>query len=309
MIRPITSLLVFTAVTIVVAITLGLAMGAMNTYVSIFGVFAGLVAAVITFKTIKVEESSADAPNVVEMVWLIIFALAALRSFFWLLYPYNDEWYILSRDNLGDISLHLNLIQYLAHATPFWPQSSILVHTQLTYPIGMDLLNAILLNLHVPVVKGLIWTGLLGSLATAYCLWKWGRSFTVAALLFTGGLFGFLGFFPWHLPPLEWKNPFLTLFVTQRGWLYALPATLFLLWSWRMRLEKKNTIPEWIEVLFYGSLPLFNAHAFLFLSAVLASQWIFNPDHRRRLFYFVGFSFLPATVCMALVTNFFHQSG
>ncbi|MEO6845847.1 MAG: hypothetical protein ABI443_01045, partial [Chthoniobacterales bacterium] len=42
---------------------------------------------------------------------------------------------------------------------------------------------------------------------------------------------------------------------------------------------------------------------------VLASQWIFNPDHRRRLFYFVGFSFLPATVCMALVTNFFHQSG
>jgi hypothetical protein len=32
---------------------------------------------------------------------------------------------------------------------------------------------------------------------------------------------------------IAWKSIPLSMFVTQRGWLYAIPAALVLLWHWR----------------------------------------------------------------------------
>ncbi|MEO8205156.1 MAG: hypothetical protein ABI615_03190 [Chthoniobacterales bacterium] len=310
MTRLITSGLVFLAASVAAATALAWGMNAMGLGVTIAAILLGIAAAVgsyIATKSLKADSS--PPPNALEIGVLLIFAFATWRSFFWLLYTNGDAWFILSRYNLGDIALHANLIQYLARATPFWPQSSILADTALTYPIGMDLFNALLLNLRIDLVTGLLWTGLLGSVMTAYALWKWGRAFTVAAFLFGGGLVELLSLFSSTLIQPEWKNPFLALFVTQRGWLYALPATLLLLWSWRERLRKTTPLPSWVELLLYAVMPLFNIHAFLFLSATLLFLWLLNPAHRRRFFLFTAAAFLPATACAALVTNGFQQTG
>ena len=124
------------------------------------------------------------------LMW-IVFALVSLRAFLWLVYKRGDEICVLSPNNLGDLSLHLNLIRYLASGIPFWPDSSILSNVPLTYPLGSDLFNSVLEVLGVDTFVGLIWTGLAGAALTGYALWLWGGAFGLAAFLFNGGLTGF----------------------------------------------------------------------------------------------------------------------
>ena len=94
---------------------------------------------------------------------------------------------MLSPNNLGDLSLHLNLIRYLASGIAFWPESSILSNVPLTYPLGADLFNSVLEVLGIDTYIGLVWTGLVGAALTGYALWLWGGAFGLAAFLFNGG--------------------------------------------------------------------------------------------------------------------------
>ena len=91
--------------------------------------------------------------------WLVLafFALCSLRAFLWLIYARDDEICVLSPNNLGDLSLHLNLIRYMASGVPFWPESSILSRAPLSYPLGADLFNSLLELFGVTTARGLIW--------------------------------------------------------------------------------------------------------------------------------------------------------
>src|SRR4029453_19537750 len=96
--------------------------------------------------------------------WLVlaVFALSSLRAFLWVIYSRGDEICVLSPNNLGDLSLHLNLIRYLASGIAFWPESSILSNVPLTYPLGSDLFNSVLEVLGVDPYIGLFWPVLSG---------------------------------------------------------------------------------------------------------------------------------------------------
>jgi hypothetical protein len=111
----------------------------------------------------------------------------------------------------------------------------------------------------------------------------------------------------------EWKNLFLTLFVTQRGLLIAVPAGLFLLDDWRARYLRgeRGLLPAWAALLLYATMPLYNVHTFLFLSAALAGMFAFGHDAgaRKSSALFTSAAFLPATACMALVTGGFASGG
>src|SRR5438477_8163137 len=181
--------------------------------------------------------------------WLVaaFFALFAVRSFCWLLYIDGGEWKIQSPNNLGDLSLHITLIRNFANGVHLWPDSPIYALSKLRYPAGIDLFNALLCLVHVDLMRGLVWTGLLGSLATFYAFFRWGGTFGVAGFLFNGGIAGFqflktLKFLDYQGTqadilhrPIAWKSIALSMFVTQRGWLYAIPAALILLWHWRQK--------------------------------------------------------------------------
>ena len=249
------------------------------------------------------------------MEWtaIVIFTLFSLRAFLWLVFVDGGAIKVLSPNNLGDLSLHLTYIRFLANGAAFWPDNPIFAGGKLTYPVGMDLFNSLLSLIGVDDLRGLIWVGLGGCVCTGITLWRWGGAFTMAGFLCNGGVAGFAILseraFADFQSDLAWKNIPLALFVTQRGLLFALPAGLLLLCSWRARLfsrdESEWRLPRWGEVLLYASLPVFHFHTFLFLSIVLAMWFAFLPETRRALTSVVGAAFIPATILVLLVTDFF----
>jgi len=121
----------------------------------------------------------------------VCFAAFAIRSFCWLFYIDGSDYKIQSPNNLGDLSLHLTLIKTFANGVPIWPDSPIYVFSKLRYPAGIDLFNALLSLVHVDLIIGLIWVGLLSSLAIFYGFYRWGGTFAIAGFLFNGGIAGF----------------------------------------------------------------------------------------------------------------------
>lgn len=245
-----------------------------------------------------------------DVLLLVVFGVASLRAFLWLIYQVDDEWRIISPNNLGDISLHLQFIRYFANGVNFWPASPILADTSLTYPLGADLFNSLLALVGVPVERGLIWVALGGASLSAWALWRWGGAFAIAAFLFNGGLAGFAIFHTGALADfqsdLAWKNFFLSMFVTQRGLLYALPCGLFLLSVWRDDFFGRGSgVPRILQLLLYATMPLFNVHAFAFLSVVLLAIFLLEAKTRWCLIRFIAYAFAPATVLMFLVTGGF----
>ncbi|MEY2531423.1 MAG: hypothetical protein QOI96_1508, partial [Verrucomicrobiota bacterium] len=184
-----------------------------------------------------------------------------------------------SPNNLGDLALHITHIKNFANGVSIWPDNPIYVSGKLRYPAGIDLFNALLTCLHVDLARGLIWTGLLASLATFYAFYRWGGAFGIAGFLFNGGIAGFqffttLKFIDYQAQGIAWKSIPLAMFVTQRGLLYAIPAGLLLLWHWREKFfrapaQARPGLSFWVELSLYASMPLFHVHTFLALSAVL----------------------------------------
>jgi hypothetical protein len=229
-------------------------------------------------------------------VWLwllgVCFLMFAVRSFCWLIYIDGSELRIQSPNNLGDLSLHITLIRYFANGVALWPDNPIYVFSKLRYPAGMDLFNALLCLVHVDLTRGLVWTGLLASLATFYAFFRWAGAFGVAGFLFNGGTAGFQ-FFDTHKfldyqgdKTIAWKSIALSMFVTQRGLLYAIPAGVLLLWHWRETFFRRGAqaregrrsgpLPFWVELSLYASMPLFHVHTFLALSIILFFLFIFE---------------------------------
>jgi hypothetical protein len=253
------------------------------------------------------------------------FAIFALRSFCWLLYIDGNQLKVQSPNNLGDLALHITYIRNFASGVSIWPDNPIYVFSKLRYPAGIDLFNALLCCRHLDLTRGLVWTGLLASLATFYAFYRWGGAFGVAGFLFNGGIAGFqilnsstfLKFLDYQGDKtIAWKSIPLSMFVTQRGLLYAIPAGLLLLWHWREKFLRtpaqdrhRGPLPFWIELSLYASMPLFHVHTFLALSTVLACMLIIGEARmRRHVVTLLASSFLPATFFVWLITDHF-QAG
>jgi hypothetical protein len=247
------------------------------------------------------------------------FAIFAVRSFCWLLYIDSSELKIQSPNNLGDLSLHLTMIKNFANGVALWPDSPIFVFSKLRYPAGIDFFNALLSLVHVDLLIGLVWVGLVASLAIFYGFYRWGGSFAVAGFLFNGGIAGFQFLKTFKFldyqgtqadiahKSIAWKSIALSMLVTQRGWLYAIPAGLVLLWHWRERFFRqaavaadgdpgdssnantpgqpasvnsrgysKGPLPWWVELSIYASMPLFHLHTFIALTIVLVVGLFFE---------------------------------
>jgi len=296
---------------LLVAVTTSAAAG-LSVLAGKLGASSAWIAILLGVVVATLASTRAEAPRqkmtIADIVVLAFFALVSARAFLWLIYTDAGELKVLSPNNLGDMALHLNLIHRWANGGTFWPDNPFLAGAPFAYHPGMDLWNALLRTLGVPVYQGLRWTGLLGSAAAAAALWRWGGGFAAAAFLFAGG-FGFLDLMQTNL---AWKNPFLAMFVTQRGLLYSLPAGLVLLAVWRAQLDNTvgPTLPVTAQAALYATMPLFNAPAFLFLSIVLAACTLVGwRKNLARPFIVTGLlSIIPATWLVHLVTAGFTVS-
>jgi hypothetical protein len=305
-------MLTATGASVVTAICLGFAFGGLNFNMAVVALTTGLAGGVWAFR--QTRSNTRCHPGSWDVLMLVIFAIASLRAFLWLIYPVGDEWRILSPYNLGDISLHIQFIRYFAGGVDFWPASPILSGVPLSYPLGADLWNSLLLLVGVPVERGLIWTGLAGAGLTAWALWRWGGAFAIAAFLFNGGLAGFAILHTGQLQDfqsdLAWKNFFLTMLVTQRGLLYALPCGLLLLHAWRDDFFREGSgLPRSVQFFLYATMPFFSVHAFLFLSLALATIFLFARKSRLALLVFVALALVPATAAVWFVTGGFSAAS
>lgn len=250
---------------------------------------------------------------------LIFFALFSLRAFLWVFFKVGDSLKVLSPNNLGDISLHINYINYFANGATFWPDNTIFTGDKIRYPIGLDLFNSLLVLSGIDLQKSLIWVGLLSSLGTGFMLFVWGKAFALAGFLFNGGLAGFKFFdsfqFVDYQQDLAWKSLPLAVLVTQRGLLYAIPVGLLLLCSWRQRIaesdkETSNLIlPLWLEILFYSTMSIFHLHTFIFLSLLLVWFLIASSKGRIYILKLILFSVPVGTFIVLLLTNNFKSSS
>ena len=326
---------------------LGMAAGGLSRGVAVVAICLGLAAGLIVLATVPrpllnkgPEETCSKHRN----LWLwftgACFAIFAFRCFCWLLYIDGDQLKIQSPHNLGDLALHLTYIKEFANGVALWPDNPIFLFGKIRYPAGTDLFNALLTCLGANVIRGLIWAGLLGSLATFCALRLWGGTFTVAGFLFNGGLVGFhvLQTFSWldyqGAQWIAWKSIPLTMLVTQRGLLYAIPAGLLLLYQWRAKyfspvaqvadpgspetqpndrvqqgehsITGNAPLPFWVECSLYASLPLFHVHTFLALSIVLGFWFLIGDwSVRKQLLLLAGGAVIPATFFVWLTTDHF----
>jgi hypothetical protein len=326
--------LTFVNVAAVLALLLGMMAGGLGRGIALASfLVASLVAVLAYFTTnddraeVKAENPAATAAAKFDFrrigFWALAgcFAFFAFRAFCWLLYIDGNQLKIQSVNNLGDLSLHITYIRTFANGVALWPDNPIFVFSKLRYPAGTDIFNAISLLLGLDITRGLVWAGLLGSLATFYALYRWAGLFGIAGFLFNGGFFQLfqslkLRDFPGD-KVIAWKSIALTMFVTQRGLLYALPAGLLLLFHWRAKYfarpnettgdrEGRGILPFWIELSLYASMPLFHVHTFIALSVVAAFFFLIGDKAMRKHFAaLVGGAFLPATFFVWLITDHF----
>ncbi len=164
--------LVFTAVTTVAAAGLATLSGRLDLRGAWIALVLGAAAGIMTARR-------ASAPRQ-KITWadaamFAVFAIAVFRAFIWVIYEQGNALMILSPHNLGDMALHLNLIVRWANGGTFWPDNPFLAGAAFAYHPGMDLWNATLRVVGVPIYEGLRWTGLLGAAAAAAALGRRGR--------------------------------------------------------------------------------------------------------------------------------------
>jgi hypothetical protein len=271
--------------------------------------------------------------NLITWILAAFFAIFAVRSFCWLLFIDGSDLKIQSPVNLGDLGLHLTHIQFFANGVHLWPSNPIYVNSDhLRYPAGIDLFNALLLKTGFSLIPGLVWVGLLASVATFYAFYRWGGAFAVAGFLFNGGIAGFqfLRTFKFidyqNVNYVAWKSIPLTMLVTQRGLLYAIPAGVILLYHWREKFfragqdrsasakatadRQSGPLPFWLELSLYASMPLFHIHTFMALSILLACLFIVSDAPiRSHILSLILSALIPATFLVWLISDHFHAGS
>lgn len=318
------AILYFIASSVLIGLALGFQSGALDPHGAVLSLAGGFFAAAGCWCCGPKNPTPLPRPRGWEWVPVVLFALFALRAFLWLIFRDRDSLRVLSPNNLGDMSLHLTFINYLKNGAPLWPDSPIFANGKTAYALGMDFFNGLLALVGFDVIHGLVLVGLVCALLAGIALWRWGGGFTLMAFLANGTLIGFAcfaatpdeSFFRDYTGYQEldsaWKSLPLALLVTQRGFLYALPAGLALLCSWRTRFFLDGAgwrMPFAGELLLYAAMPFFHVHTFIALSFLLACFFVVRAAARWRIAALVGAAFVPATVLLYFTIGMFKANA
>ncbi len=305
----------------------------LNPAIALAALGVGCIAAAAAFvHTRRLSRNSRDAniarKKISPWAWVMfaVFAVFAVRSFGWLVYETDTQLVVGSPNNTGDLPLHMLLARSFANGVRWWPAHPQAAAQTLRYYPGMDLFQSLFLVLGANELKALMWVGLAGSLLAPLALYRWGGAFALASFLFNGGLIGLhylhTGLLVDYQCCSAWKNLALSIFVTQRPFLFALPAGLLLMAHWREKFfaeapsappsepppVRSGLLPFWVEVLLYALMPTFQLFAFVFLSMLLGGWFLVyfrRTAMRRHLLGLVGAAFVPATIMLWLMTGHF----
>ena len=226
------------------------------------------------FRTLKI--SPRPTSLWVKILYAFILGGIYAHSIFLFYLKEPTTWWIQNASNLGDLSFHFSAIRNLARGAHFWPENPIFLGFRFRYPFGMDLFNALFENLGVAIQTHLPLVTFFGLLLTLAALHVAGGPLLVFTIFFSAGFYNFLQAGSWDIHKLQdgldFKNLFLSVLINQRGFVYALPAGVFL---WKAFNE--NFFNEWkpgrfekISLgLIWGGLGFFHLHSFFIVSLFL----------------------------------------
>lgn len=220
----------------------------------------------------------------IETLWLERIAVTFImylsyRHFLYMFYEVGSEYKTLNVNNFGDLPLHINYIRQIASGANFpWMNPSFSLDL-LRYPLGIDLYNALweAVGVRLPAhlfIVGMVCSAMIVRMVRITASW-WGL-----VGLYLGG--GFAGWLATNSTPAEiqsalaWKNIFLSVITTQRGFLYALPVGLYLI----LRARKKEQL-SWTFGLMWGMLAFFHLHTFAIVSLIIGGESLLRRDVKR----------------------------
>lgn len=226
--------------------------------------------------------------------------LCALFSFS--VYQTPDGIYTGVTNNLGDLTLHLQVINSFVHGQNFPPQDPTFAGVRFAYPFLCDVFTAMLVSAGGAGTIGAMWLqGIVLSLSLAGLMHYWTVLLTrshlagliaVALVLFSGGLGWSWLFLDLHnsdhgLIPLlahlthdytinldglfRWGNSLTTLFIPQRSILFGMPLAILIFCQWwivltgsQENLSRNESRNRMLAAgILAGFLPLIHAHTYL----------------------------------------------
>lgn len=223
----------------------------------------------------------ADDPG--RVLFLFIF-LASAMSFVALYAEVEGKWGTANPNNLGDLPYHLHLIESFARGTAFPPADPTFAGERLHYAYGVNLWDALWVKCGVPVAAMLTLTGVVSLFVAMTALWRAGGLFLLCCFFFSGGVGVSTLWAKTFGPQSEhvWKNLFHAVLVTQRGYLWALPAGLYLMRKWTRFLGEKDFRPGTSFFWIWAVTPFFHLHTFVILSFWMGLTLVLERRWDRR---------------------------
>ena len=207
--------------------------------------------------------------------------------------------------NFGDLPAHLGAISAFIDGPYFPPDNPSFGFTKFSYPILVDLIAAMMVELGGDVSNAMFVQNIALGFSLLVMVERFvnkvlgdtGAGKLAASIFFFSGGLGFVFFFYdfftghvelskfiWNLPrdytisqSLRWGNPLLVLFITQRSFLLGMPLTIYVLTKlWRL-FSPTERLPRiaamFVTGVLAGSLPLMHVHSlaaiFIFSAAVV----------------------------------------
>jgi hypothetical protein len=279
--------LLFIAISSLAACLLALTTGSLTPAISVMSLVIAALYCVWDGRSRSLKLQSPPTTLLVKILYGLILGGIYAHSVFLFYLKDSGQYWIQNVSNLGDLSFHWGVIRNLAKGASFWPENPIFLGHRFRYPFGMDLFNALFENLGVSISTHLPLVTLATLVLTMVALHMAGGPLLVFAIFFSAGFYNFLRPGIWELyqlqEGLDFKNIFLTVLITQRGFVYALPAGL-----WVYAALKKSFADGWKPKmldkvslgLIWGAMGFFHLHSYFLVSLYLGVLILWKKEFR-----------------------------
>lgn len=222
-----------------------------------------------------------------ELLIFITVSPLILFQFVYLCFYSEQSWFIGDPFNYGDLSFHIGLINYFSRGGLYWPDNFIFANHILKYPALVDHFSAVMSLLGISLRSGFFLVGLLSTFLTYFLLLRLGGYFLVFAFFFGSGLYQWADLLQGSLfkvyETVDFKSLLLSVFIPQRGFQWAIPLGLFLIFKLKKfhetgRLQKKEFI---VISILWATLAMVHVHTFFVFSFLILIFFILNKKYRQ----------------------------
>jgi hypothetical protein len=271
------------------AMSLSLAFGRMNPLIALTSLEIGAAAGIWTWWSFRKEERLFPEVKLIPGLLYGFVLFAGLQHFLYLLFYNRHGLRTLHLNNFGDLAMHIHYIRNLAGAN-FWPENPGYAGQLLKYPLGMDLYNALWEAVGVPLDSHLFLAGFIMTVAAVSMLHRWMGWLGVGAFFLNGGLANWKVLYYGRLFDFQnetaWKSFFLSLWITQRGFLFAIPAGVYVIKTITDVLLEERTLSRQekaVTAVLWAGLAWFHLHTFFIISLTLGICIILYKKFREMI--------------------------